>query len=107
MAEFIKLPAGCVSAETGEKVWKVAGEVDGEMIEPHRLLFSPQHQVLLVADGENSRVMVLHPRDGSHLQTIQPDQNMGAIYELCLHQNKLVVWHGDGSKVKLSYFTIN
>ena len=60
-----------MSAETGEKVWEVKLEVDGEMYEPHSFLVSPLHQVLLVADGWNSRVLVLHAGNGSHLQTIQ------------------------------------
>ena len=94
-----------MSAETGEKVWEVTGEVDGEMIEPGGLSFYPQHQVLFVAD--NSRVLVLHPRDGSHLQTIQPDQYMGGIAHLCLHQNKLIVQHSARGKEKVSYFSIN
>ena len=49
-----------VSVETGEKIWEVIGEVDGRMIQPHSLVFSPQQQVLLVPDGWNSRVLVLH-----------------------------------------------
>ena len=65
----------------------------------------PQHQVLLVADGRTHRVLVLHPGDGSHLQTIQPDKKMG-MAELCLHQNKLVVRHYDGDKVYVSYFSL-
>ena len=93
-----------VSAETGEKVWEVKGEVNGVECNPHSMLFSPQHQVLLVADGENSRVLVLHPGDGSHLQTIQLDGEMAIIWELCLHQNKLVVHHHAGGTVKVSYF---
>ena len=96
-----------VSAETGEKVWEVKGEVDGVQCDPHGMLFSPQHQVLLVADGRNKRVMVLHPGDGSHLQTIQLDREVGVIIEMCLHQNKLVVRHTAQSKVKVSYFSVH
>ena len=96
-----------VSAETGDKVWEVKGEVDGKMCSPHGMLFSPQHQALLVADGRNRRVLVLHPGDGSHLQTIQLDQKMGAITELCLHQNKLVVQHNARDKEYVSYFSVN
>ena len=96
-----------MSAETGEKVWEVKGEVDGVECYPHGMLFSPQHQVLLVADGENCRVLVLHERDGSYLQTIQLDREMGVITELCLHQNKLVVRHKAGGKEKVSYFSVN
>ena len=95
-----------VSAETGEKVWEVKEEFDGVQCYPHGLLFSPQHQVLLVADGWNCRVLVLHPGDGSHLQTIQLDREMRVIADLCLHQNKLVVHHYDDHKHKVSYFSI-
>ena len=77
------------------------------MCEPHSLLFSPRHQILLVADGSNCRVLVLHARDGSHLQTIQLDKVMGYICELCLYQNKLVVDHSNGQTEKVSYFSIN
>ena len=94
-----------VSAETGEKVWEVKGEVDGVQCQPCGMLFSPQHQVLLVADGRNCRLLVLHPGDGSHLQTLQLDREM-CITELCLHQNKLVVQHNAGGKEKVSYFSI-
>ena len=96
-----------VSAETGQKVWEVTGEVNGGMINPHGLLFSPRHQVLLVADGWSRRVLVLHPRDGSHLQTLQLNQDIGAVIELCLHQNKLVMHHVAGGKEKVSYFSVN
>ena len=96
-----------VSAETGEKVWEVTGEVDGKMCEPHGLLFSPQHQVLLVADGKNCRVLVLHPRDGSHLQTIHFSGEMGVTVELCLHKNELVMHHHAGDKEYVSYFCVN
>ena len=97
-----------LSAETEEKVWEVKGEVDGKMCEPHGLLYSSQHQALLIADGENCRVLVLHPRDGSHLQTIglQLDQEMEMITELCLYQNKVVMRNYGGNQVKISYFAI-
>ena len=93
-----------VGAETGENVWEVNGEVDGVQCQPCGMQFSPQHQVLLVADGENCRVLVLHPGDGSHLQTIQLGD---VITELWLHQNKLVVGHNGGGKEKVSYFSVN
>ena len=96
-----------VSSETGEKVWEVKGEVNGTRCDPHGLLFSPQHQTLLVADGNNCRVLVIHPRDGSVLQTIQLEPQMGSIWELCLHQNKLAVHHNAVGKEKVSYFSVS
>ena len=96
-----------VSAETGEKVWEVGGEIDGEICQPRGLLFSERHQVLLVTDSTNRRLLVLHPRDGSHLQTIQLDKEILVVSELCLYQNKLIVLHHDGCKHRLSSFSIN
>ena len=96
-----------MSAESGQKVWEANGEVDGKMCEPHGILFSSQHQVLLIADGSNCRVLVMHPRDGSHLQTIELEWKKQLIVGLCIHQNKLVVWHHDAHKLKISYFAIH
>ena len=94
-----------VSLETRQEVWEIKGEVDGKIIFPRGLLFSPQ-QVLLVADGTNCRVLVLHPGDGSHLQTIQFNQTIGTVYELGLLANKLVVFHRIEFKEKVSYLSI-
>ena len=96
-----------VSVETGEMVWEVKGKVDGKTCEPHGALYSSHHQALLIADGENCRVLVLHPRDGSHLQTIQLDREIVATIELRLHQNKVILWHRDGNQEKISYFAIH
>ena len=38
------------------------GEVDGKMCDPHGMLFSPQHQALLVGDGKNIQGVSPAPR---------------------------------------------
>ena len=96
-----------VSAETGEMVWEVKGEVEGKTCEPHGTLFSSRHQALLIGDGNNCRVLVLHAQDGSHLQTITLDQKTRITAELCLHQNKVVMFHAAGGREKISYFAIH
>ena len=90
----------------GEKMWEVKGEIEGKKCDPHGLLFSPDHQVLLVADGTKSRVIVLNPQDGSVLQTIQLDQ-LGSIAYPHIHQQQLIVQHTVDNKVKVSYFSLN
>ena len=96
-----------VSVETGKKVWEMIGHVDGKLFNPHGMFFSRQSKILFVADGVNSRVLVLHPGDGSHLQTLQLDWKIGSIWSVRLHQDKLVVHHHDNNKHKESYFSIN
>ena len=95
-----------MSLKTEQKAWEVKGEVDGKMFFPHGLLFSAHHQVLLVADGRNHRVLAIHPRDGSHLQTIQLDQSVDAVYELGVHTNNLVMFHRVGLVEKVAYLSI-
>ena len=98
-----------LSAETGEMVWEVKGEVDGKTCDPHGTLYSSQHQALLIADGRNCRVLVLHPQNGSHLQTIglQLDQERKVTVELCLHQNQFLILYRGGNQEKISYFSIH
>ena len=95
-----------VSVKTGAMVWEVTGEIEGSKCKPHGILFSPEHKVLLVADGKRSRVQVLHPGDGSHLQTIQLESEMGVIIQLGLLQNKLIVHHHAGGRENVSFITI-
>ena len=95
-----------VSVKTGEMVWEITGEIEGSKCKPHGILFSPEHKVLLVADGKRSRVQVLHPLDGSHLQTIQLESEMGVIIQLGLLQNKLIVHHHAGGRENVSFITI-
>ena len=95
-----------MSAESGETVWQVKGKVDGKMCEPHGMLLSSNHRRLLIADGRNSRVLVLHPLDGSHVQTIHFGFETGATHELSLHENKIVLFHRDEHQHKISYFVI-
>ncbi len=55
-----------VSCETGQQLWRLQGEVDGSKLDPKGLT---QHELLLVADKTNSRILVLNPATGSLLQT--------------------------------------
>ena len=82
-----------VSAEMGQKVWEIEEKVDEKECHPHGMQFSQHHQVLLVADGVNCRILVLHPKNGSHLQTIQLKPETYAIVHLHLSQDKLIVLH--------------
>ena len=95
-----------VSTETGQKVWQIEGKVDEKECHPHGMQFSQHHQVLLVADGINCRILVLHPKNGSHLQTIQLKPEMYAIVHLHLNQDKLIVHHAAERKEKVSFFAV-
>ena len=93
-----------VSCETGEELWRVK-EVDGKLLNPWSITFSPYDQALLVADPYNSRVLVLNPSDGSHLQTLTYPQ-LGPIFNLHWRNNTLTVLSQEGD-VKLAFLGMN
>ena len=70
------------------------------------LLFHPNHNVLIVADGDNERVLIINPGDGSLIQT--PDlPDMGAVFALELYKDEIVMLHFDGFKLKISYLNLS
>ena len=84
-----------VSCKNNEIIWKLSGSVDGSKIYPHGLLHSASYNdkaAILVADGENSRVLVLDAGSGSHLQTIGPSDDtlskMWVSFDLSLYQEQ-------------------
>ena len=97
-----------VSCDTEEKVWELKGEVQDTQCNPFGMVYSPDHQALLVADGRNSRVLVVNPGDGSVRQVVQLGADVGCVSELCLHNQLLVVHHtDDGHTHKVSFFSIH
>ena len=92
----------------GKDLWAVEGEVEGKTINPKGIAFSRQHQVLLVADGTNGRLLVLHPETGEVLQTVPLPEDLGVIYSVRVRKSDdgddLVVY-SKGSDNTLSWFS--
>ncbi len=89
-----------VDCESGERLWELKGEVDGAEINPAGVTFSPQHQLLLVADLKNKRILVVDPGSGSHLQSLPLPGEMMPM-SLSLHNEHLYVMGAEESEEKL------
>ncbi len=96
-----------VSCDTEKKAWELEGDVQGEQCCPGGMVYSPAHQALLVADGCNSRVLVVNPGDGSVRQVVQLGAEISATWERRLLNNQLVVNNTDFHKEKVSFFSIH
>ena len=101
----------CASSRT---VWRLEGAVEGRTIDPRCIVYLPSHGAVLVADGENSRVLVLDPASGRALHTLHlPD--MDWVWGLRLHyhastqQYRLYILNQehDTDMHTISYFCIN
>ncbi len=99
----------CISLESCDELWKVKGIVDGKRVWPFGVAYFPQHQVLLIADKENKRILALDPGSGSHLQSLPVPEEVGKPQELCLQNDKLFCASFDGSDSahgKISCFSL-
>ena len=93
-----------ICSQSGKLQWLIDGEIGGTTCHPWGLLYLNQHQRLLVCDGANNRVLVLHPRDGAHLQTVQFPKEIDGIYDLFFsnRDNEIVMHH----KTNVSFLTL-
>ena len=94
-----------VSCDTEKVMWQLIGSVDGVECHPHGMMYSPQHDTLLITDGINCRVLVLNSHDGSVRQVISLSDDM-CVTELCLYEKQVVMQHNVDNKEKVSYFSI-
>ena len=89
---------------TSQILWELTGSVDGAACEPHGLVYSQRHDALLVADGQNKRILVLQPESGRCLQTIDLSQHA---YDPYLYEDQLILHYGNKGKLNISYFTVS
>ncbi len=101
-----------VSVVSGEMAWEVAGSVDGRTCCPRGMTFSSKRQALFLADGWNSRILVLSPQDGQLLQSLSLEM-FEIILDLELRNNEdeLVILHKakflSEKEYEISFFSIH
>ena len=92
-----------VSARDGSVKW----EPKYNNYRPWRLLYYPQHDVLLVSDSDKPELRVINPADGSPLQTIHL-QNSYKINEMCLCNDQIImIQEGNNKRRILSHYRLN
>ena len=81
-------------------------EVAGVTWMPQGLLYSPEHQSLLVCDASNDgRLVILKPNDGSVLQVI-PLPGLGRPYQLSLYEGNIIMHNMVSNKPQINVFNI-
>ena len=97
------------SIDTKEKNWETKGEVDGNFWRPSCMAHAQKFERLIVND--RSRLIVLDPRDGSHLQTLPLPETVYSVRDVCLQgEDVIVLLHAEeatnNKKLHVSYFSI-
>ena len=67
------------------------------------ITYSSTHQTLLV--GSLDKILVRHPENGFHLQTIHLD-GFGSVWDMAIHGSQLILHHVHESQHKISYLQI-
>ena len=107
-----------VTSVTDNKTkWVFKNEYDGKAINPRGFAYLRRHDRLLVADGVNSRVLVLNPGSGDYVGAIDmtaPDigrPNVYSIRGMLLYNGQIIMRHGSyktNSKFeKMAYVAVN
>ncbi len=87
-----------VSCETGQQLWTLEGEVNGKKLYPYGVSFHPEHQVLLVAEEYNNRILVLDPGTGCLLLSFPVYRP----HAFAWARNELLLLHGPNRR-KISH----
>ena len=100
-----------ISTETKKILWETEGEIDGATWQPSEIAHAQKLQRLIINDANEHRLIVLDPRDGSHLQTLQLPENVYSVQDMCLQgDDEIVLLHADktsnNKKLHVSYFSI-
>ena len=99
------------STETKEKIWELKGQVDGNTWRPSWVVHTQKLHRLIINDIWDRRLIVLDPRDGSHLQTVLLPETVYKVRDMCLQgEDLLVLLHteeeSNNKKLHVSYFSI-
>ena len=90
------------------KFCNILGEVDGIPIEPHGMC-SDDRGRLFVADGSNSRILILNSYNGRLMQIIQLEQ-LGDICDLGYSKDdsRIIIQHSvsNNEKEQISVFSL-
>ncbi len=95
-----------VARKTDTVMWELKGDVEGSQINPHGLVYLPSNEALLVADGKNTRILVLDAADGVLKQVIPLEKSLGAMWDLFLHKDQLLVFHAT-NRLSVSFFKLD
>ncbi len=101
-AEQMK-PVKAFSRE-GKLLWETNQQFDGKYILPRGITFSSTHQLLLLGDWGNPRILVLSPRDGSFLKSF----HLPSISPLLMRwsRDQLILLSWEGSSCVLSCYNL-
>ena len=82
-----------VSVGGGEPLWELTGDVAGMPCEPHGIAITTQGQVI-IADGDNNRLLVLRGRDGKVINTHHIDNCGVACNPFLINNDQQLVIRG-------------
>ncbi len=105
LTDRVPAAAGAVEVKSGVLYWKLTGEIEGSICDPHGVCSLAEGNIL-VADGRNSRLLVLSPT-GHVLQTIVLSECGVAGHCIIRNEGKqLVLQHTYKHKVHVSLFEL-
>ena len=102
-----KLPRiRAVSSDTSTVVWETTGKVKGISIDPWGIAYCYEHDVVLIGDGKNKRILILQPQSGQCLQVFDVSQHVPD-EDIHIYGNQLIYHHYLNEQVAVSVCTVS
>ncbi len=97
-----------VSCDTEQKVWEVKKQHVGDVQwNPHGMAFSRELDTLFVADGLNSRIILLDSANGCLKRVVHLGPEVGVVVHVCFLGQATVVHHNAAEqREKVSQFSL-
>ena len=88
-------------------LWRHALKPEVEVEVNRGVLYFPESDKILVADGLNHKILVLSPIDGSYMYSMAFFDYIGSLSEIAILGETIVLRHSIKHKEKISFYTIS
>lgn len=92
-----------VSCTENKLLWEINGTKGG----PHCTVYSHKYHVLILADGVNGQLLIVHPESGKLLRTIDISWHVASAWFPYIYKDQLIIHHqGWNEQQQVTYYKV-
>ena len=95
-----------ISPTSGDIVWEAKAQAGEAQCQVVSIVFCEKYNVVLACDVGNKRVLILDPKNGSLIQPVSLPEEIGVVYDMCLIDNQVIIFHERFDKMVVSFFVL-
>ena len=95
-----------ISCAKWDVVWELKALVGNTQCPVVSIVFCHKYNSALACDVGNKIVLILNPKSGSLIQTMSLPEVIGVVYDMCLFDKQVIVFHKRFVKIVMSSFVL-